>query len=303
MKETELAVDYFKNLQQDITRQIEGLEASTKFQIDNWKRAPESNISDGGGISQVLKNGNVFEQAGVNFSAVEGILPAQMSQHLTGKSLELPFFATGISLVIHPYSPILPTTHANLRYLDVGEDSWFGGGMDLTPYYLFEEDIKHFHQTLKTACDQHDPDYYLKFKKQCDQYFYLDHRKEARGVGGIFFDYLGKAENNIFEKYFPFIQTLGPALMEAYLPIIKKRQEQNFTNQQKKFQLIRRGRYVEFNLLYDRGTRFGLETGGRTESILMSLPPEVHWEYDFQPAPDSEEEKLIKTLMNPQEWV
>lgn len=296
-------VSYFKGLQERICEQIAELETQKTFQEDLWDRAGDTNISEGGGITCLLEKGEVFERAGVNFSSVAGRLPEGMSYTLTGRREKLPFYATGVSLVIHPYSPMAPTTHANVRFLEVDNQYWFGGGMDLTPYYLFEEDAVYFHQTLKNICDKHNPEYYPKFKEQCDRYFYLPHRKEARGIGGIFFDYLGKDEENVIEKYFPFVKDTGNNLMQCYLPIVQKRKDLTFSKEQKEFQLIRRGRYVEFNLILDRGTKFGLETGGRTESILMSMPPEVRWEYDYHPEKGSEEERLIKCLMSPRAWL
>lgn len=303
-----LASSYFKKLQDQITTAIEQMDGHAKFKSDQWKRKDSSGSHGGGGDTRVIKKGNVFEQAGVNFSEVHGLLDKEMSVKLVDKNLDLPFFATGVSLVIHPFSPMIPTVHANFRYLEVDDKAWFGGGMDLTPYYLFEEDATHFHRTIKLACDKHDQAYYPKFKKWCDQYFYLPHRSEARGVGGIFFDYLGKDHSaaelsDKLTSLFEFVRSVGDSFVNAYIPIVQKRLELKFSDQQREFQLLRRGRYVEFNLLYDRGTLFGLKTGGRTESILMSLPPVVHWSYDYTPPSDSSEAKLLEIVRNPREWV
>ncbi len=295
--------EFFEQLQSTICQQLTEADGGKTFITDNWSRSASSNIENGGGITRVMEKGQIFEKAGVNFSEVRGKLPSSMSKVLTGNIEPQEFKAMGVSLVIHPSSPMVPTTHANLRYLEVGELQWFGGGMDLTPYYLFPEDCRYFHTTLKQACDVYDPKCYQKYKANCDSYFYLPHREETRGIGGLFFDYLGKGESDIQQKYFPLLTGLAPALMSAYLPIVEKRKNLPFTPEQKKFQLIRRGRYAEFNLAFDRGTKFGLETGGRTESILMSLPPEVIWQYDYNPLPGSPEEELIKTLKSPRDWI
>jgi len=291
-----------RDVQKEICQALEALDGKERFQSDSWERTDSGGGYGGGGLSRVLSGGAVFEKAGVNFSEVEGMLPIEMSKKLIGKAEEAPFFATGVSLVIHPLSPIIPTTHANFRYLEVGEKSWFGGGMDLTPYYLFDEDALHYHQTIKSVCERHDETYYPRFKKWCDEYFYLPHRGEARGVGGIFYDYLGKEAGEDPEQLFPFHQDIAHAFVDCYAPIVERRKAAEWTDEQKKFQLLRRGRYVEFNLLFDRGTQFGLHTGGRTESILMSLPPVVHWDYGYQPAAGSEEARLVEVLSNPREW-
>jgi coproporphyrinogen III oxidase len=227
----------------------------------------------------------------------------ELTERLAAR-LEVPpqsFSATGLSLVLHPRSPWVPTSHMNVRYIELTGPSrraWFGGGADLTPYYLVEEDAAHFHGCLKAACDRHDPAYYPRFKEWCDRYFWLPHRDEARGVGGIFFDYLTDDPEPVFD----FVRDLGRAFVEAYLPIVDRRKKEPWTEDQREWQLIRRGRYVEFNLIHDRGTLFGLETGGRTESILMSLPPVVRWTYDHRPAPDSPEAKLLDVLRRPRDW-
>jgi coproporphyrinogen III oxidase len=281
---------YFTKLQDRITTAIEELDGNV-FREDTWTRE-----GGGGGRTRVLEEGRVFEKAGVNFSSVHGNLPEQFAAKIPrGSGTE--FFATGISLVFHPRSPMVPAVHANFRYLERGDAQWFGGGTDLTPYYPYDEDAVHFHRTIKLACDRHDRDFYVRFKKWCDEYFTLKHRGEMRGVGGIFFDYLeGNRERN-----FAFVQDAGNTFLDAYLPIVKRRMNEPYGERERQYQLYRRGRYVEFNLLYDRGTIFGLETRGRTESILMSLPPLVRWVYDFRPEPGSREEKALE-VYQPREW-
>ncbi|MCL4131959.1 UNVERIFIED_CONTAM: hypothetical protein GTU68_060359 [Idotea baltica] len=288
----------FREIQINICKQIEEVDKKEIFKEDVWERPDLEESYGGGGFSRVLAKGDVFEKAGVNFSEVSGTMPKAMCKKLTGQDINTNFFATGVSLVIHPDSPFIPTTHANIRYLEVGGLSWFGGGGDLTPYYHFEEDSILFHQNLKTICDKHSKEYYPKFKKWCDEYFYLTHRKEARGIGGIFFDYLGKDENTKLNEYFNFTADIGHNLMNAYIDIANKRKKNTFSEAEKKFQLIRRGRYAEFNLVTDRGTKFGLETNGRTESILMSLPPVVHWDYCPKVEKGSKEEEIINIVSN-----
>ncbi len=292
----------FQKVQSSFCRDLEEFEPTARFITDTWDRKDPKVGFGGGGRTRVLKRGAVFEQAGVNFSEVYGVLSPEMTERLTGRREEEKFYATGISLVIHPLSPLVPTTHANLRYLEVGEHAWFGGGTDLTPYYLFEEDAREYHHSIRRTCELHSPDYYPKFKKYCDEYFYLPHRQETRGVGGIFFDYLGKDNKTLLPSVFSFVSSLGEALPSFYTPIVNRRKDLPWNNSEREFQLIRRGRYVEFNLLYDRGTLFGLKTDGRIESILMSLPPEVRWEYNFVPLPGSREEALIACLRSPREW-
>ena len=281
---------YFTKLQDRITNAIEEVDGNV-FREDTWTRE-----GGGGGRTRVLEEGRVFEKAGVNFSSVHGNLPEQFAAKIPrGSGTE--FFATGISLVFHPRSPMVPAVHANFRYLEKGDADWFGGGTDLTPCYPYEEDAVHFHRTIKLACDRHDRDFYVRFKKWCDEYFILKHRGEMRGIGGIFFDYLeGDRESN-----FAFVQDAGNTFLDAYLPIVKRRMNEPYGERERQYQLYRRGRYVEFNLLYDRGTIFGLETRGRTESILMSLPPLVRWVYDFRPEPGSREEKALE-FYQPREW-
>lgn len=295
---------FFKRLQDQICAALEELDGGQKFICDFWTRSADGAALDGGGgETRVLENGKVFEKAGVNFSQVHGELSFEMSERLVAAQEKKPFFATGISLVLHPYSPMVPTVHANFRYLEVADESWFGGGTDLTPYYPYEEDITHFHCELKSACDKHDPTYYPRYKKWCDEYFYLPHRRETRGVGGLFFDYVGRDNPSSHPKNFLFVKDLGNAFLHAYLPIVERRCAEPFSQREKEFQLLRRGRYVEFNLLYDRGTHFGLKTGGRVESILMSLPPTVYWSYNPQVKPGSREAKLFELLTHPREWV
>jgi coproporphyrinogen III oxidase len=281
---------YFRELQERICRGLEEADG-TAFREDLWSRD-----GGGGGRTRVLENGKLFEKAGVNFSSVSGNLPAEFAEKIP-RGTGTAFFATGVSLVLHPHSPMVPTTHANFRYLEKGDAAWFGGGMDLTPYYPYAEDATHFHKTIKSACDRHDVDFYPRFKKWCDEYFFLKHRGETRGIGGIFFDYLeGEREKN-----FAFVSDVAGVFLEAYVPIVQRRKIETFGERQRQFQLYRRGRYVEFNLLYDRGTIFGLETRGRTESILMSLPPLVRWVYDYKPEPGSPEERNME-FFKPRDW-
>ena len=244
----------------------------------------------------MLERGALFEKAGVNISDVHGELPAEIAGSTPGEGRA--FRATGLSLVLHPATPMVPTVHANFRCLEKGGTAWFGGGGDLTPYYPFREDVVHFHRTWKTVCDRHDPTYYPRFKKACDDYFFLPHRGETRGVGGIFFDYL----QGDLERTFAFVRDAGEAFLPAYLPIAERRRLLPFGARERDFQLHRRGRYVEFNLLFDRGTMFGLRTGGRTESILMSLPPEVRWSYGHVAEPGSPEAELLGYLV-PTDWL
>ena len=282
---------FFKGLQDRICHGLEQLDG-TNFREDLWSRD-----GGGGGRTRVMEEGAVFEKAGVNFSSVAGNLPEEFAAKIPrGNGTE--FFATGVSLVLHPKSPMVPTVHANFRYLEKGDAAWFGRGADLTPYYPHEDDAIHFHRTMKTVCDHHDSDYYSRFKKWCDEYFFLKHRGETRGIGGLFFDYIEGDR----EKNFAFVSELGDAFLDAYLPIAKRRLPETYTEKQRQYQLYRRGRYVEFNLLYDRGTIFGLETRGRTESILMSLPSLVRWVYDFKPEPGSPEEKNME-FFKPREWL
>jgi coproporphyrinogen III oxidase len=282
---------YFKNLQDRISNAVEQFDG-TRFREDAWSRE-----GGGGGRTRILENGAVFEKAGVNFSSVHGNLPEAFAAKIPmGSGTE--FFATGVSLVFHPQNPMVPAVHANFRYLEKGDAAWFGGGLDLTPCYPYAEDAQHFHGTIKAACDRHDRDYYPRFKKWCDEYFFLKHRGEARGIGGIFFDYLKEDPDGTYA----FVRDVGDSFITAYLPIAERRRHESFGEHERQYQLYRRGRYVEFNLLYDRGTIFGLETRGRTESILMSLPPLVRWLYDFKPEPGSREAKALE-YFQPRDWV
>jgi Coproporphyrinogen III oxidase len=294
--------DYIQKLQDTITSKLEEVDGKAKFQQDSWER-PEG----GGGRTRVIENGAVFEKGGVNISKVYGALPKSMQTYFGVD--EADFFACGLSLVIHPKSPMVPTVHANWRYFEMYDkqgnivDQWFGGGQDLTPYYLFGDDAAHFHQVCKNACDAHDPEFYPNYKKKCDAYFWNTHRNEARGVGGLFFDYCKATETMQMEDWFNFVAEVGDSFLDAYVPIVEKRKELTYTQEQRDWQEIRRGRYVEFNLVHDKGTLFGLRTNGRIESILMSLPPHVQWRYDHHPEKGSEEEKLIGVLQHPKDWV
>lgn len=294
--------EYIQQLQDRITTDLEAIDGKAVFRQDLWERE-----GGGGGRTRVIENGNVFEKGGVNISAVHGALPPAMQKYF--KVGEVDFFACGLSLVIHPKNPFVPTVHANWRYFEMynkeGEiiDSWFGGGQDLTPYYLFEEDARHFHQVCKEACDKHHPSFYPDFKKKCDDYFYNSHRNEARGIGGLFFDYCKASEEMSMENWYDFVTEVGDSFLRAYTPIVNKRKELPYEQAHRDWQEIRRGRYVEFNLVHDKGTLFGLKTNGRIESILMSLPPHVQWVYDHHPEEGSEESKLLEVLQNPVNWV
>lgn len=297
---------YIQNLQDQICKGLEETDGFAKFREDLWERS-----EGGGGRTRVIENGNVFEKGGVNISAVHGKLPDTM-QKMFGVG-EADFFACGLSLVIHPKSPLVPTVHANWRYFEMYNEQgdiinqWFGGGQDLTPYYLFEEDAIHFHNVCKNVCDPFNTilgfEVQKVYKAKCDEYFWNAHRNEARGIGGLFFDYLKPTASISLEHWYNFVTAVGNSFLESYLPIVAKRKDLIYTEQQRNWQEIRRGRYVEFNLVHDKGTLFGLKTNGRIESILMSLPPHVQWHYCFEPMPDSEEEKLVKVLANPIDWV
>ena len=294
----EQAGEYFRELQGQIVAGLEELErqggGTARFCADPWQYH-----SGGGGLSCILQDGAVFEKAGVNFSHVSGSFSEELASTMPGEGSS--FCASGISLVIHPLNPHVPTVHANFRHVTKGsggsEAAWFGGGADLTPYYPRREDVIHFHRTWKQVCERHAVTDYRRFKNWCDEYFYLPHRNEPRGVGGIFFDYLSER----LDEVFAFVQDAGAQLLTAYCPIVQRRMRDSYNDAQRRWQLIRRGRYVEFNLLYDRGTAFGLKTGGRTESILMSLPPHVMWAYQETPSPATPEAELLEFL-KPRDW-
>lgn len=299
LKNSQSVRNYFIELQNKITEKLQEQEP-VSFIEDKWNRE-----EGGGGQSRILENGEYFEKAGINFSDVAGMhLPASATDkrpNLKGAS----FRAMGISLVFHPRNPFVPTCHMNLRYFSVLKDDeeiawWFGGGYDLTPYYGFEEDAIHWHNTAKNACLPFGESIYPKFKESCDRYFYLPHRKEPRGIGGVFFDDFNEKD---FVHSFALTQSIGNSFIPAYMPIFEKRKNTPFTDTHKKFQHYRRGRYVEFNLIYDRGTLFGLQSNGRTESILMSLPPQVNWTYNYKPDPNSEEALLYRNFLIEKDWL
>jgi coproporphyrinogen III oxidase len=296
-------IEYIEGLQNRICAALEDADGKVKFIEDKWKRE-----EGGGGKTRVITNGNVFEKGGVNTSIVFGDVSEAMRNQLEIDGAK--WFACGLSLVLHPVNPFVPTVHCNYRmfelYNENGEaiDRWFGGGTDLTPYYLFEEDAKHFHQTYKNVCDDFDPSFYSTFKKNCDDYFVNSHRNnERRGIGGIFYDYQRPTKNKDVNFWMNFGKACGDAFIHSYLPVVERRKNTPFTTQQKHWQEIRRGRYVEFNLVHDRGTLFGLKTNGRTESILMSLPPTARFEYNYLPIPGSEEDKLQQVCLHPKDWV
>ncbi len=290
---------YLKTLQSTICVELEGVDGSTSFAEDAWQRE-----GGGGGSTRILTDGAVFERAGVNYSRVAG---SSLPPTATAERPELAgrkFQAMGVSLVVHPRNPYVPTSHANVRFFLAERDGsepvwWFGGGFDLTPYYGFEEDARHWHETARTACQPFGEDVYPRLKARCDDYFYIRHRNERRGIGGLFFDDLNEWG---FERSFEFMRSVGDHYLLAYLPIVERRRDRNFGEREQDFQRYRRGRYVEFNLVYDRGTLFGLQSGGRTESILMSLPPEASWQYDWQPKPNTPEAELYEKYLVPQDW-
>lgn len=299
--------DSFKSLQAAICRQLEEADGKGRFISDVWDRP-----GGGGGVSRVISDGNIIEKGGVNFSAVWGATP-----EATLKLLNLPvtsgqprpeFFATGVSIVLHPSNPMVPIIHMNVRYFEIDtrdggkEIWWFGGGIDLTPHYVNEEDARYFHRTLKDVCDQHHPGYYAQFRKWADDYFFIRHRDETRGIGGIFFDYLKGEDGFTKDSRFAFVQSVGNAFAPLYTHFMKKNDRLPYGEKEKQWQYLRRGRYVEFNLVWDRGTKFGLETDGRTESILMSLPPQANWTYNYQPAPGSAEAKTQALLKKGIDW-
>ena len=291
-------IQYLTSLQNRICAELETLDGKAAFVGDAWDRP-----GGGGGESRVITNGALFEKGGVNFSHVfgKGLPPSATKNRpeLAGKT----FQAVGISLVLHPRNPYVPTTHANFRFFMAGQRKpiwWFGGGFDLTPYYPFYEDVVEWHRAAKAICDPYGENLYSKYKRWCDDYFYLPHRGESRGVGGLFFDDVNEPD---FDTCFAFVQSAGDSFLKAYRPIVEKRMTHRFGERQRDFQLYRRGRYVEFNLIYDRGTLFGLQSGGRTESILMSLPPEVRWRYNWSPEPGSPEAALYRDYLRPRDWL
>jgi len=296
-------IEYIHDLQNRICMELEVADGGGKFKEDLWERS-----EGGGGITRVIRQGNVFEKGGVNTSVVFGRITDAMRNQLNIPGEK--WFACGLSLVLHPENPFVPTVHCNFRMFELYDqrdqliDRWFGGGADLTPYYLFEEDAKHFHQTYKDVCDQFGSFLYPNFKKQCDNYFVNHHRdSETRGIGGIFYDNMKADEITSDDYWMSFGQACGDAFIRAYLPIVEKRKLFSFGIKEKYWQEIRRGRYVEFNLVHDRGTLFGLKTNGRTESILMSLPPTVRFDYDYKPEPGSEEDKLLQVCLHPKNWI
>ncbi len=302
MIDVERVRSYLLRLQQSITGELQDIDGSASFEVDEWQRE-----AGGGGRSMVMRGGAVFEQGGVNYSEVFGDnLPASATAHrpeLAGRQ----FRAMGVSLVMHPDNPYIPTSHANVRFFVAekpDEDSiwWFGGGFDLTPYYGFTADCQHWHRVAKQACDPYGPEHYNDYKKWCDEYFFLKHRNEtrARGIGGLFFDDLNQPD---FETAFAFMRSVGDHYLPAYIPIVERHKDDSFGQREKEFQWYRRGRYVEFNLVYDRGTLFGLQSGGRTESILMSLPPVVNWRYNYQPAAGSPEAELTDYYLQARDWL
>lgn len=285
---------YFQQLQDNICKSLETADGLGTFKEDKW-----DHHSGGGGRSRVLESGNIIEKGGVNFSAVQGQTSEALMRQMN-LTEQADYFATGVSIVMHPHSPMVPIIHMNVRYFEMSNGvSWFGGGIDLTPHYVVEEDARWFHQQLKTSCDKHDLSYYPRFKKWADDYFYIPHRQETRGVGGIFFDYLKTEEK---QSLFGFVQEVGETFAPTYTHLMLKNKNLPFGEAEKDWQLVRRGRYAEFNLAWDRGTKFGLETGGRTESILMSLPPLARWKYDYQPSEDSREGQTILLLKKGIEW-
>jgi coproporphyrinogen III oxidase len=298
-------IGHIYSLQDRICGALEELDGKAVFATDDWQRE-----GGGGGVTRVIAGGNVFEKGGVNSSVVWGKVTDTMRSQLGLSNSGYQWFACGLSLVIHPLNPYVPTTHANWRYFELYDeegnvtDRWFGGGSDLTPYYLFGEDARHFHQTFKEAMDPFGKEWYPKYKQWCDEYFVNKHRNnEMRGIGGVFYDHLRPADDAAAEQLFAFQQAGGQAFLPAYLPIVEKRKDLPYGQRETEWQEIRRGRYVEFNLIHDRGTLFGLKTNGRTESILMSLPPRARWGYDHRPAEDSPEALLLDACLHPREWL
>jgi len=291
----------YQLIQDEICTALEQLDGKAKFEEEKWERE-----GGGGGRTRIMQNGSIIEKGGVNFSAVHGQLPAQIKKAFNVEHDE--FFATGISIVIHPNHPMVPIIHMNIRYFEMpSADSenpvrWFGGGIDLTPHYVFEDDAKFFHQSIKSICDQFDDDFYPRFKHWADDYFYIKHRNETRGIGGIFYDRLTASDTVSWETIFNFSQALGRSFISTYVELVSRNRDKQFTEDQQNWQYQRRSRYTEFNLVYDSGTKFGLETNGRIESILMSLPPTAKWVYNYQAQPGSEEEKTLSLLKKGINW-
>ncbi|MES2134527.1 MAG: oxygen-dependent coproporphyrinogen oxidase [Bacteroidota bacterium] len=298
--------EWLKTLQDTICNALESADGSAKFKEENWTRE-----EGGGGRSRVIENGTVIEKGGVMFSAVSGKAPdflfKESAHSESSNAIDrdgLTFFATGVSIVIHPVSPMVPIIHMNIRYFEMNNGTkWLGGGIDLTPHYIVEEDARFFHSQLKTVCDKHNKEYYSKFKDWADEYFYISHRKETRGIGGIFFDRLNTGNGMSFEQNFEFWKEVGEAFAPTYVELINRNKTKTYTPENKQWQLLRRGRYVEFNLVYDKGTRFGLETNGRVESILMSLPMQAGWMYDFKTKANSPEEHTLAKLKKGINWL
>ncbi len=288
----------YKAIQHEITTAIEALDGKATFVEELWERD-----GGGGGRTRVIQDGDILEKGGVNFSAVHGELPAPVRKAFGVDEGE--FFATGVSIVIHPNNPLVPIIHMNIRYFELSDTvRWFGGGIDLTPHYVDEEDARFFHLALKEACDRHHPDFYPRFKTHADDYFFIKHRNETRGIGGIFYDRLTPEKTGVsWEEIFEFSCTIGRSFVPIYTELVNRSRQKAFTEAQKDWQYVRRGRYVEFNLVYDAGTKFGLETNGRIESILMSLPPQAHWPYDHQPEAGSEEAKTLALLKKDIDWI
>jgi coproporphyrinogen III oxidase len=297
----ELITNYFQNLQTQICQALEIADGKEKFIADKWERP-----GGGGGNSCVLQNGQVIEKGGVNFSAVFGEMPEVLAKRDAFGEGE--FYATGVSIVIHPNNPLVPIIHMNVRYFEMKnakneKRAWFGGGIDLTPHYVLEEDARFFHQQLKAVCDKHHPTYYAEFKRWADDYFFIKHRQETRGIGGIFFDRLTENQDFSLEQRFEFVKSVGEIFAPIYTSLMNKNQDLPFGEKEKQWQLLRRGRYVEFNLVYDAGTKFGLETSGRIESILMSLPALAGWTYDFKPEANSAEAQTLNYLQKGIDWL
>jgi coproporphyrinogen III oxidase len=289
--------NWFKGLQDSICEALEGADGKGKFKEDKWERE-----GGGGGRSRVIENGRIIEKGGVNYSAVHGQTPENILKALNLQQAD--FYATGVSIVLHPHNPMVPIIHMNVRYFEMSNGIyWFGGGIDLTPHYIDGEDAKYFHRQLKTVCDKHQPTYYSDFKKWADDYFYLKHRDETRGVGGIFFDRLSETDTISKEDRFDFVKDVGSLFAPVYTYFMEKNHEKSFNDKNKQWQYLRRGRYVEFNLVWDKGTKFGLDTSGRTESILMSLPPQANWVYNFQPEQDSPEAQTLQLLKKDINWL